>query len=133
MGAGAELTQPSITTEIPKQPEVANAKINENGDNVEPKTPESSVGSPPSELAASTMKSGSELNAVRESMVEDKMMSQQSQSPAIIPIPMSAGRGRPEMVASLDSPSDGMIPMIIVNDEEIIRMNAFETFKLRMI
>jgi hypothetical protein len=100
---------------------------------VEPKTPESSVSSPASELTASTMKSGSELNAVRESAVEDRMLAQQSQQPIIVPMPVQRGSRAPQLAGSNDSSSDAMIPMAIVNDEEIIRMNSFEANKYRML
>ena len=99
---------------------------------IEPKAVESPKDIPSSELTASTKKSGIELDAVRESMVEDKMASQQSQ-PIVVPVPIPMG-GRSAPVGGGDgSSTDSLIPMTIVNDEEIIRMNSFEAYKLRMI
>jgi hypothetical protein len=99
----------------------------------EPKTPEPQKELATTELSASTKKSGVELDAVRESMVEDKMASQQSQ-PIVVPIPMPMGRGGGGMQGGGGgSPTDSLIPMSITNDEEIIRMNSFDAHKLRMI
>ena len=73
-----------------------------------------------SDLVASTKKSGIELDAVRESMVEDRLSSQNSQ-PIVIPVPIPIGGKTAPLGGGDGNPTDSFIPMIIVNDEEYLR------------
>lgn len=103
---------------------------------IEPKTTTpvtSGLSKETADLTASSKRSNLELDAVRESMVEDKMTSQQQQ-PIVVPVAIPSGKTPSSSSAGgSGAPSDSFIPMIIVNDEDIIRMNSYDAYKLRMI
>lgn len=96
-----------------------------------PKTEERMDKEVSAETSSSDRRSNEELNVVRSSLVEDKMASRETTTtPMVIPIPMPvSGRGG----GNTTEAQYNTIPLLVVNDEEVIRMNSFEASKLRMV